>query len=97
MAAGKAVYAAVPTTDPGTLAFAPVVDGVLLPEAPITVLRAGRGIPVPLMIGTNKDERSYDKSLGRFIDRPDDDAVQMEVGEAGHGVSLGLIKTTQGR
>ncbi|MFK4980184.1 hypothetical protein, partial [Klebsiella pneumoniae] len=29
-----------------------------LPEAPITVLREGRGIPVPLMIGTNKDEAS---------------------------------------
>ena len=58
VAAGKAVYAAVPTTDPGTLAFAPVVDGDLLPEAPITVLREGRGIPVPLLIGTNKDEAS---------------------------------------
>ncbi|GAK68127.1 DUF747 family protein [Moesziomyces antarcticus] len=30
-------------------------------------------------IGTNKDERSYDKSLGRFIDRPDDDAVQIKL------------------
>ena len=58
VAAGKAVYAEVPTTDPGTLAFAPVVDGDLLPEAPIDALRAGRGIPVPLMIGTNKDEAS---------------------------------------
>lgn len=58
VAAGKAVYGEVPLTDPGTLAFAPVVDGDLLPEAPITVLREGRGIPVPLMIGTNKDEAS---------------------------------------
>lgn len=58
VATGKAVYDEVPTTDPGTLAFAPVVDGDLLPEAPITVLREGRGIPVPLMIGTNKDEAS---------------------------------------
>lgn len=58
VAAGKTVYAEVPVTDPGTLAFAPVVDGDLLPEAPITVLREGRGIPVPLIIGTNKDEAS---------------------------------------
>lgn len=56
--AGQAVYTAVPTTDPGTLAFAPVIDGDLLPEAPVTVLREGRGIPVPLLIGTNKDEAS---------------------------------------
>ena len=58
VAAGQAVYTAVPTTDPGTLAFAPVIDGDLLPEAPVTVLREGRGIPVPLLIGTNKDEAS---------------------------------------
>ncbi|WP_396644063.1 carboxylesterase/lipase family protein [Microbacterium sp.] len=58
VAAGATVYSDIPTTDPGTLAFAPVVDGDLLPEAPITVLREGRGIPVPLMIGTNKDEAS---------------------------------------
>lgn len=58
VAAGWTVYSAVPVTDPGTLAFAPVVDGDLLPEAPITVLRQGRGIPVPLIIGTNKDEAS---------------------------------------
>lgn len=56
--AGQTVYAEVPTTAPGTLAFAPVVDGDLLPEAPLTVLREGRGLPVPLMIGTNKDEAS---------------------------------------
>ncbi|EST05368.2 Membrane protein,Tapt1/CMV receptor [Kalmanozyma brasiliensis GHG001] len=30
-------------------------------------------------IGTNKDERSYDKSLGRFIDRADDDAIQIKL------------------
>ncbi len=58
VAAGMAVYTEVPTTDPGTLAFAPVIDGDLLPEAPITVLREGRGLPVPLIIGTNKDEAS---------------------------------------
>lgn len=58
VAASQRVYADVPTSDPGTLAFAPVVDGDLLPEAPIAVLREGRGIPVPLVIGTNKDEAS---------------------------------------
>lgn len=30
-------------------------------------------------IGTDKDERSYDKSLGRFIDRADDDAIQIKL------------------
>ncbi|QIG40842.1 carboxylesterase/lipase family protein [Microbacterium sp. 4R-513] len=59
VAAGTAVYAAVPTGAPGTLAFAPVVDGHLLPEPPADVLSSGRGLPVPLMIGTNRDEASF--------------------------------------
>ena len=61
--AGMTVYAAVPDEAPGTLAFAPVIDGDLLPEAPVSVLREGRGLPVPLMIGTNKDEASLFKFM----------------------------------
>ena len=61
--ASTAVYAAVPQQSPGRLAFAPVVDGSLLPEAPITVLREGRGHPVPLIIGTNRDEASLFKFM----------------------------------
>lgn len=57
--ATMAVYAAVPTASPGTLAFAPIVDGDLVPEAPVAVLKSGRGLPVPLMIGTNRDEASF--------------------------------------
>lgn len=64
--AGMAVYAAVPDEAPGTLAFAPVVDGDVLPEAPAAVLHDGRGLPVPLMIGTNKDEAS----LFRYMKSP---------------------------
>jgi para-nitrobenzyl esterase len=61
--AGMTVYADIPTDFPGTLAFAPVIDGVLLPEAPIDVLRSGRGLPVPLIIGTNKDEATLFKFM----------------------------------
>lgn len=57
--ATMAVFAAVPAEAPGTLAFAPVVDGDLVPEAPASVLKAGRGLPIPLMIGTNRDEASF--------------------------------------
>ncbi|MDF2990189.1 MAG: carboxylesterase type [Microbacterium sp.] len=56
--AGRRLFADVPEEDPGTLAFAPVVDGDLVPEAPITVLSEGRALAVPLLIGTNKDEAS---------------------------------------
>lgn len=63
VAASAALFAAIPDADPGTLAFAPVIDGDLLPEAPTVVLREGRGIPVPLMIGTNKDEATLFKFM----------------------------------
>lgn len=54
--AGAAVYTGVPREHPGMLAFAPVVGDDVLPEAPIRVLSEGRGLPVPLVIGTNRDE-----------------------------------------
>jgi para-nitrobenzyl esterase len=63
MAASALIYDAVPSEEPGTLAFAPVVDGDLLPEHPITVLREGRGHPVPLVIGTNRDEATLFKFM----------------------------------
>lgn len=59
VSATMAVFAEVPTESPGTLAFAPVVDGDLVPEAPAAALRAGRGLPIPLLIGTNRDEASF--------------------------------------
>ena len=41
---------------PGTFCLAPVVDGDLMPEAPLAALRAGRGHRVPLIVGTNERE-----------------------------------------
>lgn len=76
--AASAVYAQVPDEAPGTLAFAPVVDGVLLPEAPITVLTEGRGHAVPLIIGTNRDEASLFKFMkSPLIPITDDRIMQM--------------------
>lgn len=58
VAAGTRVFAEIPARHPGTIAFGPVIDGDLLPEAPDAVLADGRGLPVPLLIGTNHDEAS---------------------------------------
>jgi para-nitrobenzyl esterase len=41
---------------PGTLAFAPIVDGDLVADYPVKLAREGRSHPVPLVIGTNKHE-----------------------------------------
>lgn len=56
--ASQQVFDAVPTTKPGTLAFAPIVDGDLVPDYPVKVARDGRSLSVPLIIGTNRDEAS---------------------------------------
>ena len=50
------VFDHIPTTTPGTLAFAPIVDGDLIPDYPVKLARDGRSHPVPLLIGTNRDE-----------------------------------------
>ena len=60
---GFAVYRDVPTNYPGTLAYAPIVDGDLVPDYPLARFRAGLAHPVPLMIGTNKDESGMFKLM----------------------------------
>ncbi|WP_291037110.1 carboxylesterase/lipase family protein [Herbiconiux sp.] len=57
------LVAAVSAEAPGTLAIAPVVDGVLVPEHPVDAFREGRQLRVPLVIGTNHDEASLFKLM----------------------------------
>lgn len=56
IAATKKVFDEVPVRNPGALAFVPVVDGELLLDYPVHSARAGRTHPVPLIIGTNRNE-----------------------------------------
>ena len=60
------VFDHIPSTAPGTLAFAPIVDGDLVPDYPVKLAREGRSLPVPLIVGTNRDEAS----LFRFMKSP---------------------------
>lgn len=53
----------VATTAPGTVAFAPVVDGDLIPGYPVAAFRAGKQVKVPLIIGTNHDEAALFKMM----------------------------------
>jgi para-nitrobenzyl esterase len=66
LAASKRVFDDVPLRTPGTLAFAPIVDGDVVPDYPVTVARAGRTHAVPLLIGTNEHEAA----LFRFMKSP---------------------------
>ena len=56
LAASKRLFDAIPVRTPGTLAFAPIIDGDVVLGHPVKLARAGRTHPVPLIIGTNKHE-----------------------------------------
>ena len=56
ISATKKVFDEVPARNPGTLAFVPIVDGDLLHDYPVKLAREGKTHPVPLIIGTNKNE-----------------------------------------
>ncbi|NVN48864.1 carboxylesterase/lipase family protein [Mycolicibacterium hippocampi] len=64
--ASRTVFDEVPVRTPGRLAFAPIVDGDLVPDYPVNLARAGRTHPVPLIIGTNKNEAA----LFRYMKSP---------------------------
>jgi para-nitrobenzyl esterase len=56
--AARILFLRVPDEYPGDQPFSPVIDGDYLPEHPVEALRAGRGHPVPLIIGSNDREGS---------------------------------------
>lgn len=58
---------------PGILSYSSMVDGDLLPERPLDVLREGRGHPVPLLIGTTLNEGT----LFAGVNRPTPPATQV--------------------
>ena len=81
IAATKKLFDEVPVRNPGTLAFVPFVDGDVPPDYPVKVAREGGSHPVPLIIGTNKQEAALfadaiaadaDHAEGHHVDvRPD--------------------------
>ena len=66
LAATKQLFYEIPERNPGTLAFAPVVDGDVVPDYPVKLAREGRTHRVPLIIGTNEHEAA----LFRFMKSP---------------------------
>lgn len=61
VAASTDVFYETPLRNPGTLAFAPLVDGDLVPDYPVKLAREGRSLPIPLIIGTNEHEAALFK------------------------------------
>jgi para-nitrobenzyl esterase len=55
--------------------FHPVVDGDVLPAAPIDRIAAGAGADVDVLVGTNADDWRFSPVLGGFIDRITEDIL----------------------
>ena len=73
------------------LPFAPVIDGSVLPAAPLPALGAGQGRNIPLLIGSNQDEaRLFLVAPGTidFIDPPALAAASAGYGLAGPGLDV---------
>jgi para-nitrobenzyl esterase len=52
-----------------SLPFSPTLDGTVIRRAPLEVIRAGEGVDVPLLVGTNLDEwNAWALMLSREID-----------------------------
>ncbi|MDY6995848.1 MAG: carboxylesterase/lipase family protein [Actinomycetota bacterium] len=66
VSASRTVFDEVPLNTPGLLAFAPIVDGDVVPDYPVATARRGKTHPVPLIIGTNKNEAA----LFRYMKSP---------------------------
>ena len=78
----------------GMEAFAPVIDGVTLPNHPLELIAQGAGLPVPLLVGTNRDEwRLFTVLLGGNMEEVKADLSQT------FGTAIGHIHEiyTQGR
>jgi len=65
------------------LPFAPAVDGVVLPQAPLPAITAGQGSDVRLLIGSNRDEARLFFLAPGTIDLIDDATLQAVAGAYG--------------
>ncbi|MFE1591322.1 carboxylesterase/lipase family protein [Nocardia sp. NPDC058705] len=65
--AGDRALARALREEPGSYPFAPVADGDFLPDAPLDAIAAGRAHPVPLIIGTNRDEATLFQRFAKSV------------------------------
>jgi para-nitrobenzyl esterase len=75
----------------GLSAFAPFVDGTVLPKGPIDAIRAGEGAKVPLLIGWNRDEWAlFDVFMGPLASEAVKGPLRTRLGEERMAQLLGV-------
>jgi para-nitrobenzyl esterase len=67
----------------GGVAFRPVADGSELPTAPYAEIAAGSAAGIPLLVGTNLEDRKFQRRLDPTVDGLTDDALLARLGDAG--------------
>src|SRR6185437_4064294 len=77
-------------TEPGTIPVAPVVDGELVPEYPLTAMARGQALRIPLMIGSNRDEAMLFRLLRSPIVPNTSKAVQLMIERLGTPEALAV-------
>jgi para-nitrobenzyl esterase len=78
------------TSEPGTIPVAPVVDGDLVPEYPLTAMARGDALRIPLVIGSNSDEAMLFRLLRSPIVPNTSKAVQLMVERLGTPEALAV-------
>lgn len=78
------------TIEPGTIPVAPVVDGDLVPEYPLTAIARGDALRIPLVIGSNRDEAMLFRLLRSPIVPNSSTAVQLMVERLGTPEALAV-------
>jgi para-nitrobenzyl esterase len=63
--------------------FHPVVDGDILPAAPIDRIASGASAGIDVLVGTNSDDWRFSPVLGGFLDRVTDEALAAPVEASG--------------
>lgn len=82
--------------EPGTIPVAPVVDGDLVPEYPLTAMARGGALHVPLVIGSNRNEAMLFRLLRSPIVPNSSKAVQLMVERLGTPEALALPSEYRG-
>ncbi|WP_280301572.1 carboxylesterase/lipase family protein [Nocardia neocaledoniensis] len=80
---------------PGSFPYSPVVDGDFLPEAPMEVIAAGRAHPVPLIIGTNRDEATLFQRFAKSVPHTPEQ-LSVAFGRCDPGVEQRVIRAYPG-
>jgi para-nitrobenzyl esterase len=65
----------------GGVSFRPVADGSELPTAPYAEIAAGSAAGIPLLVGTNLEDRKFQRRLDPTVDGLTDDALLARLGD----------------